>query len=48
MHPVTAATGPSIQSSKSSMWIAWILSAPPPELSRCRRHGPAWKYPASR
>ena len=37
---VTSATGPISQASRSTVWIAWFISAPPPSNFQVPRHAP--------
>ena len=34
----TSTTGPISQVSKSTLWMAWFISAPPPSSSQVPRH----------
>ena len=37
---VTSTTGPISQVSRSTLWMAWFISAPPPSSSQVPRHAP--------
>ncbi len=36
----TSTTGPISQVSRSTLWMAWFISAPPPSSSQVPRHAP--------